>query len=258
MSEENNTPEVNPIEQQAMEMGWKPREEYEGDPNKWVNADIFVARAPLFEKIDEETRRNKNLQKRLDMLEKTIQDQVAHTEVVRKSEYKRAIDELKTQKKLALAEDDLLRADEIQDKIEAVKETQRAEEAQRPPPPPQQPNEAFINWSQENQWYKLDSEMREFADAIGLIEHNKGKSPEEVLKVVTEKVRKQFKDSSHFRNPNKDRAPSVESQSSGAPSKKGSGWKPSPEQREIAKRFASTGVMTEEQYYEDLRKAFEE
>ena len=34
------TPEVNPLQEQAREMGWKPKEEYEGDPDKWVDESI--------------------------------------------------------------------------------------------------------------------------------------------------------------------------------------------------------------------------
>lgn len=257
---EVQAPEPSPIETQAMQMGWKPKEEYQGDPDKWVSAEIFVARAPLFEKIDEEHRFKKNLLKKVELLERTVQDQAAHTERIRQTEYKRALEELRREKRLALVEDDPVRADELQEKIDEIKDIQRAEEAKKAAEPPPQPqiNEAFISWSQENQWYKLDVEMREYADAMAIIEHNKGKGPEEVLKAVTEKVRKQFKDSSYFRNPNKDKAPTVEGQSGGTPKGKSSGWKPSSEDREVARRFAATGVMTEEQYYEDLRKMYEQ
>lgn len=245
-------PELSPIEAQAAEMGWKPKDQYEGDPNKWVNADIFVARAPLFEKIDEQHKYNKNLQKRLEQLEKTLQDQAAHTELVRKTEYKRALEALKQEKRIALAEEDHLRAEDIQEKIDEVKEAQK-EVVAAPQPVNVETPQAFTQWAAENQWYKLDQEMREFADAVGIVEHGKGKSPEEVLKAVTEKVRKQFKDSPHFRNPMKDQAPAVESRGTVGTPKKGSTFKPTPEQKAIAQRFAATGVMTEEQYYKDLQ-----
>lgn len=247
-----NTPEIPPVQAQAMEMGWKPKDQYEGDPSKWVDAEIFVARAPLFEKIDEQHKYNKNLQKRLEQLEKTLQDQAAHTELVRKTEYKRALETLRQEKRVALAEEDHLRAEDIQDKIDEVKEAQKALEV-KTPEVSAEPPQVYTQWAADNQWYKLDQEMREFADAVGIIEHGKGKSPEEVLKAVTEKVRKQFKDSPHFRNPMKDQAPAVETRSTGTAPKKGSTFKPTAEQKEIARRFAATGVMTEEQYYKDLQ-----
>lgn len=250
MSEEVEVQEVPQVELQAREMGWLPKEEYEAsgrDASRWVPAETFVDRAPLFEKIDETTKHAKALQKRLEQMEKTVQDQVRHTELVRQTEYKRALEQLKQEKRLALAEEDLLKADDIQDKIDAVKEAQKVE------PPAQQVEvpDTFIKWSADNQWYKMDSEMRDFADAIGIVEHKKGKSPEEVLKAVTEKVKKEFPDK--FRNPNKDKAPSVETQVTSGPTKKGSTFKPTAEQRAIAKRFADSGVMTEDQYYKDLQ-----
>ena len=252
-----DAPELSPVEQQAVSMGWKPRDQYEGDPEKWVDASIFVARAPLFEKIDEQHRYNKTLKRELDVVKSTMAELKAHAENIRKTEFKRALEELKQAKRVALAEEDLLKAEDIQERIDTVREAQVAAETRPEPQPTQQPmNEAFSEWVTQNAWYKEDPEMREYADAIGIIEANKGnRSPDAVLKAVSEKVRKHFKDSPHFRNPMKDKAPPVET-SGTAPSSSGrkSVYKPTPEERQIAKRFADQGIMTEDQYYEDLRK----
>ena len=40
-----------PYELEAREQGWKPQDEYEGDPNKWRPAKEFVERGELFGKI---------------------------------------------------------------------------------------------------------------------------------------------------------------------------------------------------------------
>lgn len=248
---EDNTPELSPIEEQARAMGWLPKDEFEAaekDPATWVPAEIFVAREPLFKKIDEQHKYTKTLKRELDTLRMTVEEQKAHTERVRATEFKRALEELKASRRQALAEDDHLKAEDIQEEIEAMKEAQKTTV---PPTQTVEPPPAFVQWSQENEWYKLDTEMREFADATGIIEHQKGKSPEEVLKAVTEKVRKHFPEK--FRNPMKDKAPGVETPTPGPGTKKGSTFKPTPEQRAIAKRFAETGVMTEEQYYKDLQ-----
>ena len=250
MSEEQV--QTNPIEAQARDMGWLPKEEYEAserDPAKWVPAEIFVARAPLFEKIDEQHKYNKALQKKLDELARTVQEQAAHTEKIRQTEFKRALEVLKAEKRQAIAEEDHLRADEIQDRIDATKEAIKAEVAV--PKAPQLPDE-FVKWSEENPWYSSDEEMKDFADAIGLTESKKGKSPTEVLKIVTEKVRKHFPEK--FRNPMKDKAPTVETQNQKVTPSNTSKYKPTPEEREIARRFAQSGVMTEEQYYKDLEE----
>ena len=36
--------EVVPIEQRAKDMGWAPREEWRGDPERWIDAEQFVHR----------------------------------------------------------------------------------------------------------------------------------------------------------------------------------------------------------------------
>lgn len=238
------------IEEQAREMGWLPKEEYEAgerDPAKWVPAEIFVARAPLFEKIDQETKANRYLRKEVDNLKTVVHELKGHTDLARREGYKRAMEELKLAKRTALAEEDLIRADEIQDRIDDLKEEVKA----TPQPTPQQPPAEFVEWSAQNQWYKLEPEMRKYADAVGIVAHNDGMSPSEVLRHVTEEVRKKYPEK--FRNPMKDKAPAVETQptSGGAPKK--SKFTPTPEQEAIAKRFAATGVMTVEQYYKDLQ-----
>ncbi|MFN7882889.1 MAG: hypothetical protein ACK5PF_07735 [bacterium] len=253
------TPPLDPIESQAREMGWVPREDYEAagkDVSKWVTPEIFVARAPLFEKIENEVREKKQMRRELDVLKSSLNDLKLHAERIRQSEYNRALEELKAAKRSALAEEDLIRADEIQERIETVKEAHKATPAPTAPQPDPDITEAFKDWVQENQWYKLDEEMRELADAIGIRETRKGKAPDEVLKAVAQEVRKVFKDSHHFRNPNKDKAPAVEN-GNAPPPQKGNGKKyaPSETERQIAKRFVATGVFkTEDDYYAELAK----
>jgi hypothetical protein len=243
------------IEDQAREMGWKPLEEYEGEPSKWVSPEIFVARAPLFEKIEGTTKDNKQLRREVDTLRMSINELKAHTERVRQTEYTRALNELKAAKRQALAEENPLRAEDIQEQIEEIKEAQKKVEPTQPPPS-NEPPAAFVSWVAENEWYKLDPELREFADAFGIVEHNKGKSAEDVLKSITATVRKRFPEK--FRNPMKDKAPSVETSSPAPATKKTGGYKITAQDRAIAERFAATGVMTVEQYYKDLQAMYDQ
>jgi hypothetical protein len=207
----------------------------------------------LFEKIDEQHRYTKNLKREMDVLKSSLSELKTHYERVKASEYQRALDELKAAKRQALVEEDPLKAEDIQERIDTVKEAQQ-KEAQRTaaPPPNNDAAAAFTEWVSDNSWYKMDADMREFADAVGIMETNKGnKDPVEVLKIVSERVKKHFPEK--FRNPNKDKPAAVETQSTGATGKKGNSFKPTPEQRAIAERFAATGVMTVEQYYADLK-----
>ena len=47
-----STPQVDSYEDEARNQGWKPKDEYEGDPTKWRPAKDFVERGELFGKID--------------------------------------------------------------------------------------------------------------------------------------------------------------------------------------------------------------
>ena len=58
-----DTVEVNETEVSAREMGWRPEEEYEGPEGNWVNADEFVARAPLYDGLSKQKKRIKRLEK---------------------------------------------------------------------------------------------------------------------------------------------------------------------------------------------------
>ena len=49
--EQQSTPQVDPYEEAARKEGWRPKEEFEGDPEKWRPAKEFVERGELFGKI---------------------------------------------------------------------------------------------------------------------------------------------------------------------------------------------------------------
>lgn len=255
-----DTPPAPTIEDQALAMGWRPKEEYEGDPDKWVSAETFVSRKPLFDKIEDTSKQNKQLKKEVDKLRMTVQELAEHNRKIRETEYERAKQELRAAKRAALAEEDHIKADEIQERIDFIKE-QEAEEklaAKQAPPPDEVPEHpAMAQWKSVNRWYTEDEEMKEYADFVGNKEIQKGnRDPEAVLKIVAEKVRKQFKDSPFFRNPMKDKAPAVETRGAGSgstntPSK----FKPNALQKEMAKRFVETGAFkTEAEYYEQLAR----
>jgi len=69
-----------PYEDQAREQGWRPKEEYEGDPEKWRPAKEFVERGELFGKIDHMGKELKETRKALKMLQE-------HHSKVKETEY---------------------------------------------------------------------------------------------------------------------------------------------------------------------------
>ena len=89
--------ESDPYESEAREQGWRPKEEFEGDPEKWRPAKEFVERGELFGKIDTLGKELKETKKALKMLQE-------HNSKVKETEFKRAVEELKSLQKKHLEE----------------------------------------------------------------------------------------------------------------------------------------------------------
>lgn len=242
----NQEPQYTAIEQEAMEQGWVPKDKFTGDPDQWRDAASFVDRGELFKRIDSQKRELKDFRKALADLSKLNKD-------IRENEYKRALDDLKAQKRKALEDGDADALIEVDERISEVREKQK-ESVQEIPQTSQDTGEehpTFIDWKRANPWYSKDKEMQTFADTHGLLLRQKGFAPETVLRKVAEEVRKEF--SEKFKNPNQSRTSSVENGSGRTQSK--SSFQLTPEERQIMGRFVRTGVMTEQEYIEGLKKA---
>lgn len=232
--------EVDPIVQQASEMGWKPKEEYDGDPSKWVSAEIYVARAPLFEKIESQSKQIKDTQK-------ALQELKAHQTKIAAAEYKRALETLKAQRRAALQEGDLEAAEEFRDQMDDLKQQQVKPEEEIPP--------AFHEWKSQNSWYDSDEDMRDFADIKGAkFAKDFPNDPEKVLEKVSEAVKKAFPDK--FKkpvNPNREKAPSVEGDSAPVGTATGKGFKLTEDEERVAARFERQGIMSRADYIKQIK-----
>lgn len=180
MSDEN-TPEVNPIEAEAIELGWQPKEEFEADPKnqgkRWRSAEDFMDRKPLFDKIESQSRELKEVKRALQHLGQ-------QSSKVEELAYKRALEELKAEKVRALEEDNHEKVVEIDESIQELK-TQRTT-----PKPATQLNPEFEKWVSDNKWYANDTEMRAVADGIGMsLARQGGLTPDEIMTKVTEKIK---------------------------------------------------------------------
>lgn len=232
-------------EQTATDAGWKPKDQWEGDPKKWVPADEFNRRGELFGKID-------NVSKDLRETKKVLRMLQDHHSRVKETEYNRAIAQLREAKKQAMVDGDaevILNVDERLMDMKAAR-TAAVQQAQQP----QAPDPRFTDWLGKNSWYAQDGEMKEFADDIG-IAHAKShpdKDPLDVLKYVDQRVRKSYPE--RFTNPNRNRPSAVagrESQGSGRFAN--DNFKLSNIEEEIMKTFVRDGVMTKEQYIADIK-----
>lgn len=194
--------EVPQVEVKAREMGWKPKEEFEGDTAKWVEADEFVRNAPFFETIHKQNRTIKKL-------EKMVSTMAQHTEEVKKASYDQAIKDLKAQKKVAASENDVARVVEIEEKIEAVQSQAKVASS-----PKDDAVEVFETWKEKNDWFDSDEDMTNYANGVGsrIEREHPDWTPVAVLAEVEKKTKKAFE--SKFKNPNREAAGKVASSSS--------------------------------------------
>ena len=249
--EENNTSvELSDVEKRAIEMGWRPKTEFQGEEEDFVDAKEFVSRRPLFDKIERQSHEIKEVRKALKAL-------TEHHQKVKEAEFKEAVEFLKSEKKKALEEGDADRLIEIDDQIAEAKAKEivatREQETKAQTPHPE-----FVKWVQENPWYVSDGELRVTADQIGTAyaAANPDSAPMEVLKYVKNRLKKLYPEKMGTINPNRERPSSVEG-SSNAPTrdtKARDNFELTEDEKRVMNTFVRQGILTKEQYIADLKK----
>lgn len=243
MESNGDSPPVNQYEVEAREQGWRPKEEWQGDPEKWRPAKEFVERGELFGKIDHMGKELKETRKALKMLQE-------HHTKVKETEYNRAIDELKALQKQHLADGDADKYLEATELLTDLRTEQKAREIVHETAAPVV-DVRFTDWQEKNTWYTKDSRMRDYADMVGMdyAKRNPGIDPVDVLKFVTGEVKERFKD--RFQNPARTKQ-SVESSTSGA-TPKSTEFKMTEDERKVMNTFVRTGAMSKEDYIKELK-----
>lgn len=236
-------PQLSPVQEQALSQGWVPKDEYKGDPEKWVEAAEFLRRGELFAKIEHQNRELKDVKRALHEIGKM------HAQV-KEIEYKRALDTLRAQKKVALEEGDADAVIAAEEAIDAVKEHQRAVINE---PQVQESGELhpeFMEWKSKNSWYENDPDLNAWANGLAPSLQAQGLTPSQILVKLGQDVKTKFPNK--FQNPRQSRPSPVEGGGrSGASS---STFVLTPEERRIMQTLVRQEVMTEEKYIADLKK----
>ena len=209
--------------------GWRPREEFRGDEERWVPADVFVARGlevpailanrnkALTAKVDDLQRRFEESQRasnqKLDEALETVQTMTTMLRTSEQRSYDRARRELKAEMEKAVETGDTatwrrldLQREELESAKPAPAPTRPAATTTTPTPTPQRNGNlepAVQRFFSENPWYDperkrqdRDEEMMAFADTIhrGLRETRPDISMEQNLKFVEAEVKNRFPD----------------------------------------------------------------
>jgi len=244
-SEPSSTPQPSEYEVKAREQGWRPKEEWEGEPEKWRDAKEFVERGELYGKIDTLGRDLKETRKALKMLQE-------HHSKVKETEFNNAVKELKALQKQHLETGDAESYIEATELLTDLKAEQKAREVISANTP-KQPDPRFTSWVDENKWYQSDSSMRKYADAIGLgyAQQNPGIDPTDVLEYVTQEVKARFKDK--FENPNRNKPSAVEGNGTHANTKPKSEFQMTEDERKTMNTFLRLGLVDKDTYIAQLK-----
>ena len=112
-SEGTEDAETSPDEEAAMQSGWRPKDEWDGDPDEWVSAREFNRRGELMRKIHNQNRQIKQL----DSVVNTLANQ---QKKIFGAGYEKAKRELKSQLREANKEGDDATAEAIEERLEQL------------------------------------------------------------------------------------------------------------------------------------------
>ncbi len=244
--EQSQEKQYSAIEQRAMEQGWRPKEEFEGDPDAFIDAPEFVRRGELFSKIEHQSKELKAVKAALDALKQ-------HHSKVKEVEYERALKALQNARKQALVEGETERFLELEQRIEEVKEEKEEFDKNLDSvkaEPVRDINPEFTAWIERNSWYESSKPMRAYADKLGIELAQEGHSPSQVLVMVEKEIKKEF--AHKFQNQKASRPQAVEP--AGRSGAKVDSFQLSDEERSIMRKMVRGGALTEQEYIKQLKE----
>lgn len=242
---------VDPIEVAARAEGWKPREEFSGEPGDFVEAKEYLARKPLYKVI-------KGQSKSIKKLQETVEAMTGHFEKTVNIAVEARVKELQTQRREAIKEGDVAKVEALDKAIDAHKEGK----VEAKPVVP----EAITKWIEENPWYEKDRELRDFALAFN--DTYLKRSPEDLegsLEATAKAVRRAFPEKFQKKDGGNNRqdddgtkaAPPPGSVEGGGKTGPGGGKKLSVsrlnrDQRLIHDQYVKAGILSSEEYLKGL------
>jgi len=238
-------PEVVTAETKASDRGWRPQDEWEGEPQDWISAEVFNARGELMDIISSQSKQIKGYKKSVD----DIKGHMAAREERVRQETKA---DLLAQKVVAMEEQNHEEVVKLEEKIKDADAIKSVE-----PTPPANPIAEYFEgtWLSKNEWYNDPSKEEQVvaADMAGqqYMQSYPDASPEALFTYVDKVINKQF---------GKAKAPakSAVASSDGTGRSKGkSGSKAqiaalTKMERKTGEQFARQGLMTLEEYAADI------
>ena len=174
----------NPIEEAARGQGWVPQEEWDGDPTQWRDAQVFLERGEYFKTMGTQ-------RKQIDKLNAMVEKMATIQAKTREDEREKVLKELSQKKAVAMEEGEYNRVVDIDNEMNKI----RSEPAMSVPNVEGQSEDKYTqdqiaNYIDNNQWYRTNSDMRQYADsiAVGFRNSNPNATIDDVLEYTDKEV----------------------------------------------------------------------
>ena len=239
------------VEALAEQLGWN--KDYKGP--EAVDAATYILRSREIQ--DTMRGHNKDLKGQIGNLQKSIEALQVHNEKVYKAEVKKLqaeITSLKAARREAIELADVNKVDELDSQIEEIQNNLNESKTKQEQTKATNgvANDVYPEWIKENRWYENDPEMAAYADRVAA--KYEGAPLDRVFKLVTQQVREVFPDKFETsKNPIGPKSP-VEASSRNQPTGSFTKADLSAEQVQIMNQFVRQGIMTEQQYINDIAK----
>lgn len=198
---EEQVENIDPERELALKKGWKPEEEYEGDPKDFKTYREFLRNEKLYGTINNLTHKLRSMEKRYNNLKDGVKRITEMKIKDMQSSSEAQIEQLKQRKYEAAQEGDTLTVEKINDAIREV-EKEMAKKPDLPDLDDEPADEGYTeqdfkdyynnNWIKNNSWYETDQDLAEVANShiIAYTRKNGDASPEEVFEHVDKKMKR--------------------------------------------------------------------
>ena len=258
------TPEEAPaeptVEDLAKDMGWRPKDEFQGNDDTYVDPATYIRRSKdIQQSMSQHLKDNR---RKMDGMEQGIKDLHDHYQQVSKvqiAKQQKEIEKLREAKREAIEEGDVEKVDEIESEM-LDKYNSMEEPPQQKPKPDQAHVEAFDGWKAKNDWYSVkgqggDTDMTAYADKMANLPEYDNLPYDRKLTAVTELVKKAFPEK--FQTQATPTSNAVEAPSGTGSKRQFSMADLSSDQRGIVRNFVKRGIMSEKEYIKQLAEAGE-
>lgn len=199
-------------EQRARISGWRPEDEFKGDPDRWTDAETWNKRTDEVLPIMKAS--NKRLEAdlistkaELENLKRVMNSVVKAGEKVSNREYDRAIETIRKEQAQAVTDQDGAKFHELEEKKAQLEKPTIAKPIQNQP---QAEHPDFQSWKADNPWYDANPDMQLYADTQVpfIVSQNPNLTGRAFFDAIKEEVERRFPE--RFKNPKRKKKSNVD------------------------------------------------